>query len=375
MIKKIIIIILLWIWFFSFLKINELNYKKYNEIKINLIKHPENLPKKSIAKATSFWYENLKADVYWLKTIQYIWANAFHSEYKKYLYSILDLVTELNPYFKKPYIIWQLLLPWYESNYEFITEDEQKIHINEAEKLWIKWINNFCDIEKIKLINNESDLLKIWSNDKFKNPCLNYEIPYYLAYTYYQYKNDPISSAKYYKIASANTDSLEWAKTMAAIMQWKWWDREKSFFMFLSLASFIEPNNEICGIFSKELENIWINLFIRKNINLNWELIKNLNEIREKTFWKNIKPWDINEETKCSNYINKSIRELNLEYIEIANNKYFNDKKTNSKNAKQLFNEWYINYLPIDFQQNDDYWVIYIYNEKTWNYDYDVWIY
>jgi hypothetical protein len=52
--RKIFIIILLLISFFSFYKINENNYKKHNEIKENLVDHPENLPKKDVAKATSF---------------------------------------------------------------------------------------------------------------------------------------------------------------------------------------------------------------------------------------------------------------------------------------------------------------------------------
>jgi uncharacterized protein YpmB len=74
--KKITIIIIsvfmLLFSFFSFYKINENNYKKHNEIKEDLVNHPENLPKKEVAKATSFGFENLKADYYWLKTIQYI---------------------------------------------------------------------------------------------------------------------------------------------------------------------------------------------------------------------------------------------------------------------------------------------------------------
>ena len=374
MLKKIIIIFLLCIWFFSFFKINEKNYEKYNEIKINLIKHPENLPNKTTAKATSFWFENLKADIYWLKTIQYIWANAFHSEYKKYLFSILDLVTELNPYFEKPYIIGQLLLPGYEKNYEFITEDEQKVHLEEAVKLGLKWVENFCNIEKIKLIDDENDLLKIWNNTDYKNPCLSYKVPYYLAYIYYYYKNNLLESAKYYKIASANDDSLEWAKTMAAIMQWKWWDREKSFFMFLNLAKFIEPENEVCNITSKELENIWVSVFIKKETEIDWNLLKNIENFRQKAF-NNLQKNELTEESKCPNYINKAIREFNLDYIETANKKYFSEKGKNSKNAKQLFDEWYINYLPVDFQQNTDYGIIYIFNEATWNYDYDMGIY
>jgi len=58
-------------------------------------------------------------------------------------------------------------------------------------------------------LDNEYDLLKIWNSKEFQNPCLSYKVPYYLAFLYYYYLNDPISSAKYYKIASANTDSIE----------------------------------------------------------------------------------------------------------------------------------------------------------------------
>jgi hypothetical protein len=54
MIKKILIIVLLLLSFFGFYKINENNYKKHNEIKESLVNHPENLPKKDVAKATSF---------------------------------------------------------------------------------------------------------------------------------------------------------------------------------------------------------------------------------------------------------------------------------------------------------------------------------
>jgi uncharacterized protein YpmB len=72
MIKKIIIFVLLLLSLFSFYKISETNYKKHNEIKQNTVSHPESLPKKDVAKAASFGFQNIKADYYWLKTIQYI---------------------------------------------------------------------------------------------------------------------------------------------------------------------------------------------------------------------------------------------------------------------------------------------------------------
>lgn len=374
MLKKIIIIVFITIWLFSFFKINETNYLKHIEIKEQLINHPENLPEKSIAKATAFWFENVKADIYWMETIQYIGSNAFHGEYKKYLFSILDLVTELNPYFEKPYIVWQLLLPSYQKQYEFINEEEQKWHTNEAIKIWLKWVKNFCDLEKIELINSENDLLKIWNTDMYSDPCLSYKIPYYLAYVYFFYKNDPINSAKYYKISSANKDSVEWAKTMAAIMQWKWWNREKSFFMFLNLAKFIDPENEVCNILWNELESIWIDLFLTKKLEINGDFLKKIENVRKEAFI-NVEQKELTDESQCTNYINKAIRELNLDYIEKANTKFFNETWSNSFDAMELFKKWYLDYLPTDFQQNEDMWIIYKFNADTNHYDYDMWRY
>jgi len=43
------------------------------------------------------------------------------------------------------------------------------------------------------------------------------------------------------------------------------------------------------------------------------------------------------EESKCPNYVNKAIRELNLYYIENANKVYFEKNKENSKSAKELY--------------------------------------
>jgi hypothetical protein len=339
------------------------------------------LPTKETAKKTAFWFKNLRADLYWLQTIQYIWWNAISSDYKKYLFIILDLITELNPYFEHPYIIWTLLLPDYNARYEDLNEDEQNKHIIDWEKLWLKWVENFCNLEKINLIKNEDDLLKIWSKDEnnpYKNPCESYTIPYYLAYLYYFYKNDPINASIYYKIASANTDSVEWIKVMAALMQWKWWNREKSFFMLLNLANFIDKEDKNCNIFASELEKIWVWIFLQKNIALNDKLIESVEEARKEEFWfyDEENEEEILSSTKCVNYVNKAVRELNLAYIEEANKKFKKDNNWNpALSAQWLFDDWYIKFLPTDFQQYEDYWIIYEYNKDTKHYDYTMWTY
>lgn len=65
-------------------------------------------------------------------------------------------------------------------------------------------------------------------------------IPYYLGYISYWDLHDGAKSSEFYRIASANTDVVTGARTMAAIMQGKSGDREKAIIMLLSLANSIE---------------------------------------------------------------------------------------------------------------------------------------
>jgi hypothetical protein len=164
---------------------------------------------------------------------------------------------------------------------------------------------------------------------------------------------------------------------MAAIMAWKWWNREKSYFMFLNIAKSIESEDEVCNLFSSNLEKVWIEVFNNKSVELNWTILKNIWNTRDEIFWKfnEENEEELLSDTTCWNYLNKAIRELNLEYIENADEKYLNEKWTHSKNAKELFDKWYIDYIPLDYQQYDDYSIIYEYNSETWFYDYILWDY
>lgn len=372
-ILNVIFLFLFFLIFWSFYYINSLNYKILEKIEYEIVKHPELIPNKNIAKNTSFWYSNLKADIYWLETIQYIGSNAISSEYKKYLYEMLDIITELNPYFEKPYIIWQLLLPNYNDRYENLSDEKQNENILQWEKIWLKWIKNFCDTKKIELIKNEVDLKKIWSNKEFKNPCKSFDIPFWMGYIYYYYLKDPIKASLYYKIASANENALEWSKIMAAIMSWKWWDREKSIMMFLILSDNSTEKDKDwakCRDFSKELQKISYWTF-RANIPLTWDIIKEVNTIRENNFKfisedeNKIINWD-----NCYNYINKAVRELNLAYLDIANNNFYKDKKYFAWSPNELFENKYINYIPKDFQQYKTHWIIYYFNLEYKYFDY-----
>ncbi|MGE4443818.1 MAG: hypothetical protein AB7E37_02415 [Candidatus Altimarinota bacterium] len=355
----------------GFYYINQKNYLKIKEIQYNITQHPELLPQKEFAKYASFGFSNLRADIYWLEAIQYIGSNAIGSEYKKYLYTMLDLITELNPFFEKPYIIGQLLLPSYNERYETLSAEEQENNKKQAEEIGLKGIQNFCDSTKIEKIKKENNLEKIWTEQEYKNPCKTSDIAFGQGFLYYFYLKNPLEAANYYKIASANDDALEGARIMAAIMNGKGGDREKSILMFLTLAD-KEKEDESCSIFSKELQQVSYNTFM-EGIPLSGEIIKNIEDLRKQYFtFDEEAEKQIIAGNNCNNYINKAIRELNLAYIEQANKKYFSEKGINAKNAKILYDEGYLDFLPTDFQQYGEYGIIYIFNEDTQNFDYEI---
>lgn len=354
---------------------NKINYQKHIQIRDNYVDHPEWLIKTEIAKVTSFWFESLRANLYWLETIQYIWWTAASSEYKKYLFAITDIITELNPFFEDPYIITQLLLPWENQRYEWISNNELNQNTEQAIAIWLKGMKNFCDSDKVNNILAQDNLLEIWWNEKYINPCQTHKIPYYLAYIYFYYKNDPITASNYYKIASANEDSVEWAKTLAAIMAWKWGDREKSVFMFLNLAESLDnTENQNCSLFSQELQQISLWIFLENNIPLTAELIQSIQETRLNYFWEFKEDTDTQlDKTECISFLNKANRELNLAYIDNANIQYKKDNNwKNAINWQELFDTWYINFLPTDFQQYEGYWIKYLYNEEIGRFDYEI---
>jgi len=356
-ITALIITSLAWFW-----HINNNNYKKHLEIKREKVAHPELLPDVMTAKFASAWYSNIIADKYWLETIQYIWSNAMASEYKKYLYEMTNFITDLNPYFEKPYTTTQLLLPSVNIRYEKLSQEEIDKHLQDSIKIWEKWVKNFCNATKIETINNEFDLNKLTKEDKYKNPCKSAMIPYFLAYIYHFYAHDWENAAKYYKMTAANEDAPQWAKILAAIMQWKGWDRAKSILMFLNMAKNVD-NDEACKIFANDIDKIV------QQSSVTWELLKIIETTRKKLIQGENIDKVINSNS-CLNFVNKTTRELNLFYLEEANKKYKQEVWENADTPKILFNNWYIDYIPVDFQQEENYWIIYFFNPEISNYDY-----
>ncbi len=336
---------------------------------MNSVNHPEFIPDSKIAKITAFWFKQIKADFYWLSTIQYIGSNAVSAEYKKYLYKMINLITDLSPDFEKPYTIGESLLPDYNYRYERWTENEKNVNLNilQGEQIGLKWMKQFCDMKKIDLIEKENNLLKIGKDEKYKNPCRSYNIPFNLAYIKFFYQNDWKNASKYYKITSAIDDSPRWSSILAAIMLWKSGNREKSIMMFLNM---IDEKN------LKKEEKIFYNYFnniivwiLKWKFALNKTNLKNLNDTLAKAFPKENEDENTLQEDGLKEYLRKAVRWMNLYYIEKANKKYLKDTWKNAESARVLYDKKYIDYFPIDFQQYDDYGIWYVFDEKIWHFD------
>lgn len=202
-------------------------------------------------------------------------------------------------------------------------------------------------------------------------------IPYYMGYIYYFLENNPAQSARYYKIASAHSDGTpEFARTMYAIMSGKSGDREKSAYLFLSLALSDDPSSE-CSQAVNEIR-ILLGRYSFGELTKNPAYLKALNEsfqaIAKNTLEKqgqSTTEENITANT-CLSSLGKVVREHNLAYIETGDMTYREQNGRSAKNAQILKEAGYIDYLPQDFQRNggDNFEVIYFYNDKTKSWDY-----
>jgi len=374
---KILLFLSSWAVLVSFYIINESNYLQQKKIEIVNVEHPENLPTSDSAKFRSFGFMNINADMFWLKSIQYIWNNVIDEDYKKYLWAMMNLITDLNPYFESPYIIGQLLLPGDKYAREDQDPELNKRNLKLASELWLKWVSNFCDIAKIDVILKEEDLSKILNEEKYRNPCKSYKIPYYLAFIYYFHIADNTKAAWYYKVVSAQDDAPSWAKVLAAIMEWKGGEREKSLYMFLSLAESTWSQDEVCLFMKNELENAYTGIK-NGNLVLNGDLVRSIenlsNQVLPRLTEENEN--EILDDTRCTNYLAKAVREINLMYIESADTQYIldNPNEGSAKTPEKLFELWYIDFIPTDYQQYQDEWygIVYRYNDEIQNFDYEM---
>ncbi len=344
-------------------------------VRDGFVRHPEFIPDASYVKLVSSGFDSLLADLYWLSSIQYIGANVLEAEYKKYLYQLLNLVTDLDERFDYPYELGLLLLPSYNTRYEHFTEDERKFNVDQAVELGKKGLRRSCDAVKVRRILDEEDLERVLTSPELANPCRNPMIPYYLGYVEYWNRKDAKASSDYYKLAAANSDAPKGARIMSAIMRGKSGDRYKAILMFLSIAETLaveQPDAANCGKFAEELRNVVSEPF-QKGIPLPGKFLSDVDAVRKgilAELGEDGADVEIGEtHMKCSTYLNKAVRELNLRYVEERDRDFAERTGRTVKDAKELFDAGGMDYLPKDFQTIDETTdIIYVKEDGHWDY-------
>lgn len=377
MFSKLLIFLLVIVSLTVFIYSSGVNYQQHVDIKRAFVNHPEFIPTSETVEISAGGFQNVIADSYWLSAIQYIGSNALGSQYKAYLYAMLNLITDLNPHFTFPYQIGELLLPSYNERYEGLSQAEIQKNTDQAIQIGLKGIEKNCDANKVKGAKNEYNLGKLWTDESYKNSCSDPMIPYYLAYIYYWNLHDGAKSSEYYRIASTNSDAPTGARTMAAIMQGKSGDREKAIIMLLSLAESIDwDKNTLCHELSKQLGTSLLGAFSAK-ATLTGKGLSLIESARRDMVKKLEEQWvdptsGQNVDNFCSTYLNKAVREMNLSYLEQADARYFQDKKEHAPVPEILLENKYIDYNPVDFQQDTKgkQGIEYFYSTETAHWDY-----
>jgi hypothetical protein len=354
---------------------NNMAYKYVTAIKYEKVEHPEFLFASDQTRLFSFGARETIADLYWIGLIQYIGGNVIQADYKKYMARIVDLVTDLSPKFSYPVEVSLILLPDSNKLYETYSDDEVNSQRKSAINLGEKMMSQSCDPEKLKKIEQTSNLQDLLEKKELRNPCSNGMIPYYMGYVYYFNENNPAKSAEYYKIATTQDDAPEFARNMYAIMSGKWGERQKSIALFLSLAGNDKKENSLCSDGIKQMRDIlgwWDFESAVTNPSFIQAVNKLYGQITKETLKNDANTKDNIMNNTCLSSIGKATREVNLAYIEHYDDIYFQQHQEHARDAQDLLKKKWIPYLPKDFQQDgdDNLEVIYFYNQETKAWDY-----
>ena len=147
--------------------------------------------------------------------------------------------------------------------------------------------------------------------------------------------------------------------------------------MFLSLAESIDPKPDgLCRRLSGELQSILLGAF-QNNVPLNKAFLQSVEAARKAAQESLGEKQEEIEKTDigafCSSYLNKAVREMNLKYIETGDARYFAKTQAHAPNAKFLFDNGYLDYLPRDYQkQDEEYEIIYIWDAELQRWDFEM---
>lgn len=177
-----------------------------------------------LGQCQSIIFQQSKAILTWLNTIQYIGKN-MNTSLVNNLTNHIDSVITFAPKRTYPYILANILWPTIDTEQKstwVILTWENSVALGE------EWILYTCDIDKIKKIQEltyTKFLEAIRKRDKeLWNPCQDYRLPHILAFNYYQYLHNNQKAELYYKVAAMHDEVPSITSAMPAIIQSNQWD-------------------------------------------------------------------------------------------------------------------------------------------------------
>jgi len=306
-------------------------------------------------KAERFFNTFSKELSYYRKTPEQL--NKNYEDFKKLI--------SLNPNNPEWYKKALLLLPFSYRN----TEDKELLNKSYklAEKIWLEWINKFCNQNKINLVNKEKSLTELYYNKDYQNTCIDSDIPRFLWFNSFFYLKDLKKATLFKKMEITSTigKKLYWNTLSLLIYFRKQWEFEVAFTNLLKFYKINWEKSEYSSFF-KLLENTEF-FEDEKNIEKN---IKLINDKKKKLLWEYKSHIEIE---KGKEVLYRAVRTLNLYYLNYFHEKYKKDTWEILITPKELKNVWYINYIPEDYQydSNEDFStkIEYEYSKEFWVYD------
>lgn len=290
------------------------------------------------------------------------------------LYEFYTYIISLAPNNVEYYIKAMLHLDLSNDRYFRWTNQWKKLSLQLLQKFQDKSLNQFCNInnfQDIFEIDSYQKLLTYWLNTPI---CSDYQVPYYIWYNNFVYSENLKWAINMYKIAMAskNTDEKNLDKynnihNLLAIIESKYKGPQRGYSAYLEIYKMEEDKSKSCNNFYRFLSENWD---ISED-NFDWKNVKLINTNRNKMLWK-----FKNNFGNCSDYLNRMVRMINLSYLNEANNNYKKDNNENFKilTPEELYEKWYIDFIPLDYHQDEKFWnwIVYFYNIEIWAYDWEM---
>lgn len=286
---------------------------------------PQFLPSRAVVDAFGGGFRQLVANADYVRSVQYVGSFLRTAEYKRHLYDLYASVTDLDPYFADAYENGPLLLA-FQNQGEPFTVLEQSLFVDQAVRLAQKGVASFCDAAKVEKIAAEPDLVRVWTDPAYSDPCRGHDlIPYRLAYVLFRYQRDAAAAAKWYRVASAHPDAIRASKYMAVLMQGRAGDRATSSLMFLSMAQNQSKPGDHCSTASTSASDALFSAF-RSGVPGS-PLLARLAAARDALR---------QEEGACATEFARAVREADFAYLEAADARFFKAKGRHAADAGEL---------------------------------------